>query len=147
VLDHGEPTRHDVAGLPGFHLLHAEPGRARLVSWDGRELHAWDVPEGDHVLTYGGLDDLGHPRVRRFLPRLTGLADDAWPTLLEGPEPYPADQEALLVDRLESGRPYGTTSAALVSLDQDGLTYDFAADPRDPGSWRRVTGSVSPSHR
>ncbi|MEU9982916.1 NRDE family protein [Streptomyces sp. NPDC050856] len=142
VLDRGEPTRHDVTGLPGFHLLHAEPGRARLVSWDGRELCAADVPEGDHTLTYGGLDDLGHPRVRRFLPRLAGLTDGAWPTLLEDPEPFPAAQEALLVDRIEGGRPYGTTSAALVSISRDRLTYDFTADPRNPGALRRVTDRV-----
>ncbi|MFJ7768061.1 NRDE family protein [Streptomyces sp. NPDC097107] len=146
MLTGGAPTRHDVTDLPGFHLLHAEPGRTRVISWDGRRLRAQDVHPGDHMLTYGGLDDLGHARVRRFLPQLPGLADDVWRTLLEGPEPLPAAEEALLVDRLESGRSYATTSAALVRVGHDRLTYDFTADPRGAGTWRRMAGPVR-SHR
>ncbi|MBM7773959.1 hypothetical protein JOD54_004163 [Actinokineospora baliensis] len=135
ALSGGEPY---AAGMPGFHLLHAEPGRVRLTSWDGRALTARVVQQGDHVLTYGGLNDLTHSRVRRFHPRLAGLSDAQWPTLLDGPEPFPAKQDALLIDRIESGRPYGTTSAAAVSLDHHGLTYDFMAAPREGGSWHRV---------
>lgn len=146
TLRNGALTRRDVAGLPGFHLLHAVPGQARVISWDGRALRVQDVPAGDHMLTYGGLDDLEHARVRRFLPRLPGVAVDAWRTLLEGPESSPAAQEALLVDRLESGRPYGTTSAALVSVSRDRLIYDFTASPRDSGAWCRITDDVC-SHR
>ncbi|MBB5936175.1 NRDE family protein [Streptomyces zagrosensis] len=145
MLDHGEPTQDDVAGLPGFHLLHAEPGRARVISWDGRTLRAVDVPEGDHMLTYGGLNALDHPRVRRFLPKLAGLADDAWPTLLEDPEPLPAAPQALLVNRRELGKPYGTTSASLISISRNALTYDFTSQPHNPGAWHRVTDR-SPSH-
>ncbi|MDI3389341.1 NRDE family protein [Streptomyces sp. B-S-A8] len=146
MLRRGVPTQDDVANLPGFHLLHAEPGRAQVVSWDGHRLQTREVPAGNHTLTYGGLDDLEHARVRRFLPKLAGLADDAWRTLLEHPEPSPAAQEALLVNRLEAGRPYGSTSAALVSVRQDGLTYDFTADPQTPETWLRVTDHVR-NHR
>ncbi|MGO9957625.1 MAG: hypothetical protein ACLP50_16915, partial [Solirubrobacteraceae bacterium] len=66
----------DVAGMAGFHLLlmgvrpshdnrpapAEHPVSAELISWDGETLSRRQVPSGDHVITWSGLDDPQHAR-------------------------------------------------------------------------------------
>jgi uncharacterized protein with NRDE domain len=142
VLDGREPSRQDLLGLPGFHLLHASPGHVRLLSWTGGSLTQQEIPPGRHMITHGGLDDDSHPRVRRFRPLLANLVPEEpwhdWKNLLTGLGLDPAGRDALVVDRIEAGSRYRTGSAALIELSEGQLRYEFTADPRDPGSWRPV---------
>jgi hypothetical protein len=138
LLEGVEPDGADLARLPGFHLVHATPRLVRVFGWDGVALTITDVPHGDHTVTFGGVD-AEHPRVRRCRPLLANVrTGDDWLALLSGGGHDPAAPDALVIRRTESGRPYGTTSAALLTVSAPRLTYRFTDNPSDPGSWRTV---------
>jgi len=139
----------------GFYLLLATPERAVLWGWDGRVLREEPVPPGRHMVVSTGLDDLEHPRVGHFLPRLRALPDvsptpgltvrGAWGEWIDmlGGEGIPAnDPRALLVDLEVAGHRYGTGSISLVGLGAGAVRYDFLASPGDPEVWQEVLPST-----
>jgi hypothetical protein len=151
VLRAGLDALPDLAGYIGFHLLLVSAGWAEMLSWDGVAARRRLVPSGSHTLSWGGLDDRAHPRVGHHWERLAALAsladNDAWPswrrTFTTEPLP-PDDPRALLIRRLEHGRAYGTTSAALLRLGAAAnVRYEFA-DLTNLAApvWSTVIGSV-----
>jgi hypothetical protein len=103
----GEPLdRRALANLDPFHLLVAEPGRATIQSWDGRDLIDRELAPGLHLAVNSGLAsdlhsshqanpaDQADPgngrahelaRIAYFLPRFTGAAR---------PDPQPGEPVA-----------------------------------------------------
>ncbi len=159
--------RQTLPDLDPFRLLTADPGRAVLQSWDGRDLTERDLPYGLHLIVNSGLaSDLDlsrsapagngreHERSRiahfgkRFAdadrpdPRPGQPAADAWGAwlpLVDGDGLDPHDQRALIVRRVfEDGRIWGTTSVSLVALSPEAVRYDVTADPGDPAAWYQV---------
>ncbi len=143
----------DPEPFAGFHLLLADGTGAQVLSWDGRSRAIWRLAPGDHTLSFYGVDDPAHPRIRRMRaafgalpdPGLapgtgTGQAWGAWTKLLADHDRQGAEPDALLVDRLVGGRRYRSSSAALVALGRQTPAgrYDFTADPRSVGSWQRA---------
>lgn len=111
-----ELTRYDP-----FHLVLAEPGRARLFSWDGHRLERSELPDGTSMIVNTGLDP-DHERVIRHLPRFTGDAD--WHGPVHDPPSDAAD--ALIVrHELPDGRVFASLSVTLLTLAPDEVTYEF----------------------
>jgi hypothetical protein len=141
----GLPDRPALEDYDRFHLLLATVERQELWTWDGDALTHHELEPGSHIVVNAGLDDYIDPLVPHFLPALEavtpidGAGWGGWPELLTG-DGLPGDDERALVVRKEiEGRVYGTTSAALVALSDDGvLRYDFTATPAEPSSWRSV---------
>jgi uncharacterized protein with NRDE domain len=130
-----------------FHLLLARAGRHDLWSWDGVDLLHRSLVPGHHIVVNTGLDAADDPLVPHFAPLLAAVAEPdpgtgdwgGWPHLLSGDGLAGDDDRSLVVDKLVEGRPYGSTSAALVGLGAGGrVRYDFTATPADPTSWRPV---------
>ena len=141
----------DPEPFAGFHLLLADRTGAQVLSWDGRSSAIRRLASGDHTLSYYGVDDPAHPRIRRVRVQLGALPDPllargtgtarawgAWTELLADHGRHGAEADALLVDRPVGGRRYRSSSAALVALPGPAGRYDFTDDPRSPGSWRRA---------
>ncbi|MER7670430.1 NRDE family protein [Kitasatospora sp. NPDC096128] len=143
--------RAESIGMGGFHLLLGRPAGVELWSWDGVDLRHQEVPPGDHVLTFYGLDDRDHERAAGVLRALNTTADAEprpgepaetawapWLGLFGDGEPADRNPHSPLVSRLLDGRPYGSTSASLVALTPAHVRYDFTADPWDRLRWYEV---------
>lgn len=142
------PTQDRVRDHDGFHLLRVTDTVAEIWSWDGETLEHRTIEPGPHIVVNLGLDSPDDPLVPHFSPLLAALPDPLltpgtegwvpWVDLLEGDGLEPDDPRALLVRRDIEGRQYGSTSASLVAFTPDGVRYDFALDPFDRDSWRRI---------
>ncbi|MEV4218313.1 NRDE family protein [Nonomuraea sp. NPDC049725] len=111
----------DLTRYDPFHLVLADPGRARLFTWDGVRLTTTVLPDGTSMIVNSGLDPASE-RVTAFLPRFESTAD--WHELIT--DPPSADPAALIVDHtLPDGRRFTTLSVTLLTLDTGGVTYDF----------------------
>ena len=169
----GRLGRAGVADFDPFHLLIAEPGRATLVSWDGREFADRELTAGLHMVVNSGLagdlltgsGDAQGPRrehelarIGRFLPRFQAAARPSpgpggpvarawagWLPLLNGDGIATGDPRALIVRRdLGGGRIWGTTSISLVAVSAGEVRYDFNGSPGDPDGWQPVPLSPVP---
>jgi hypothetical protein len=159
AAEQGKLEPAGLADFDPFHVLSAEPERAVMWSWDGRELAERELGPGVHMVVNSGVDgdlrgarDHERERVCYFLPLFReaerpvpgwgGPAERAWGAwlpLLNGGGLSPADPRALIVRReIASGRAWGTTSISLVALSPGGLRYDFTAAPGDPAAWQQV---------
>jgi hypothetical protein len=146
---------HALAAYDPFHLVCADPGSVRLLSWDGEQAAARELGEGTHVLTNAGhaypADPVTEPKAAYFGPRFAAArpsADPAlpvaaawgeWLTLAAGDGLDPGDPRAIIAGRkLPDGRVWGSSSVTLVGLAADGLRYDFRPHPGGPGGWYPV---------
>ncbi|WP_049573269.1 NRDE family protein [Nonomuraea sp. SBT364] len=111
----------DLTRYDPFHLVLADPARARLLSWDGVRLATTDLPDGTSMIVNSGLDPASE-RVTAFLPRFEAAAD--WRELIA--DPPSSDPGALIVKHtLPDGRLFTTLSVTLLTLGSGGVTYDF----------------------
>jgi hypothetical protein len=144
-----------LAAYDQFHLVCADLGSVRLLSWDGEHAVTGDLPPGTHVLTNAGhaypADPVTEPKAIHFGPKFAASrpsADPAlpvakawgdWLTLAAGDGLEPGDPRAIVARRdLPDGRVWGTTSVSLVALAADGLRYDFQSRPGRDTSWHPV---------
>jgi hypothetical protein len=163
----GKLSRAGVADFDPFHLLIAEPGRATLASWDGRDLTDRELAAGLHMVVNSGLasdvlagtgDVQGQgrehelARIGHFLPRFRAVARPSprpggpvarawagWLPLLDGDGLGTSDPRALIVRRdLGGGRIWGTTSISLVAVSAGDVRYDFTGAPGTPAGWHPV---------
>ncbi|MFI7442536.1 NRDE family protein [Nonomuraea indica] len=121
----GDLPGPDLTRYDPFHLVLAEAGRARLASWDGVRLTTADLPDGTSMIVNTGLDP-AHPRVAAHLPRFAAASPSAagWRELAAG-EPSSAPESLLVRHETPGGRVFASLSIMRVTLDTDGVTYDF----------------------
>ena len=117
----GELPDVDLTRYDPFHLVLADPARARLFSWDGHRLDSCELPDGTSVIVNTGLDP-DHERVTTHLPRFAGDAD--WHEPLRDP-PSDAPEALIVRHELPDGRVFATLSVTLLTLAPDGVTYEF----------------------
>ncbi|MFG1687489.1 NRDE family protein [Nonomuraea sp. NPDC049269] len=111
----------DLARYDPFHLLLADPARARLFSWDGERLSASEVPDGTSMIVNTGLNP-EHERVAAYRSRFESSAD--WRELIAAAPS--ADPSALILrHELPDGRVFASLSVTLVTLAPEGVTYEF----------------------
>jgi len=141
-----------------FHLLCAETGTVRLLSWDGDHPASRELEPGTHLLTNVGHAYPGtpgapvtEPKARHFGPKFAASrppGDPAlpaarawgdWLTYTAGDGLDPGDPRAIIARRdLPDGRVWGTTSLSLLALAPDGVRYDFRAHPGAITDWYPV---------
>jgi hypothetical protein len=157
-------TPDALAAYDPFHLVCADLGSVRLLSWDGEHAAAADLAPGTHVLTNAGhaypADRVTEPKAAHFGPKFAAtrpghlgrpgrptaapalpaaLAWGDWLTLAAGDGLDRADPRAIVARRdLPDGRVWGTTSVSLVALSPDGPRYDFQPRPGSDSGWRLV---------
>ncbi|MEU9889167.1 NRDE family protein [Sphaerisporangium sp. NPDC051011] len=145
----GEPPAGGLACYDPFHLLVADPGGARLWSWDGERMTEAKLPEGTHVIVNDGWErDEEGPRGAYFRPRFAAAArpsayDDGgswgeWRALASGAGLPVSDPRALVVRHELPEGTWGTSSVTLVALGPGALRYEFCPRPADPSSWYAV---------
>jgi hypothetical protein len=78
------------------------------------------VPEGTHILTAADLDDMSNPRQRYWLPE------------------FEADPRALNVRHGGAHGAFGTVSASLLAVAEDGVRFEFCPGPPDETGWEAV---------
>jgi hypothetical protein len=131
----------------GFHLLRADRQGVEIWSWDGHGLANGWLDPGDHIVVNLGADRADDPLVPHFTPLLKATPDadpapgtgsatawDGWIDLLRGDGLALTDPRALIIAHRFAGGTYGSTSASLVGLRDDGaVRYDFTATPATPG--------------
>lgn len=153
-----------LAAYDPFHLLCADTGIVRLLSWDGGQAACRDLEPGTHVVTNaghaypGGLAGAGdpgdpdaEPRARHFGPKFAAARPSGdprlplaqawgdWLTYADGDGLDPGDPRAIIARRdLPDGRVWGTTSLSLVALAPEGLRYDFRPHPGGIADWYPV---------
>jgi hypothetical protein len=148
-----------LAAYDPFHLLCADTGSVRLLSWDGERPQIRELGPGTHVLTNVGYaypaEPVTEPKAAHFGPKFATArpsGDPAlpvarawgdWLTLAAGDGLDPGDPRAIIARRdLPDGRVWGSTSVTLVGLAADGLRYDFQPRPGATLScWRKPVGA------
>jgi Transport and Golgi organisation 2 len=151
-----------LAAYDPFHLLCADTGAVRLLSWDGDRAAVRDLEPGTHLLTNAGHaypaapgEPVTEPKAVYFGPKFAAArpsgdpalpAGEAWGDWLAfaaGDGLDLADPRAIIARRdLPDGRVWGTTSLSLVALAPDGLRYDFRAYPGTTTDWYPVIVAV-----
>ena len=145
-----------LAAYDPFHLICADTGAVRLLSWDGGRQAARDLEPGTHLLTNAGhaypADPVTEPKALRFGPKCAASrpsgepgppAAQAWCEWLDlavGDGLNPGEPAAIVARRdLPGGRIWGSTSLTLVALAADGgLRYDFQPHPGATTGWYPV---------
>ena len=129
----------DFAGYDGFHLVLGSPDSVTVWSWDGNFLTRQELAPGNHIVVNAGVDTVDDPLVPHFAPLLADLSGDLgdWRKLLLGDGLAPNDERALLVRHEHEGRIYASGSAALITVDEAGMRFDFTATPTTP-TWYPV---------
>ena len=111
----------DLTRYDPFHLVIADPTRARLFSWDGERLSTPDVPDGTSMIVNTGLNP-EHERVAAYRSRFESTAD--WRELIAtAPSSHPS--ALILRHQLPDGRVFASLSVTLVTLAPEGVTYEF----------------------
>ena len=151
-----------LAAYDPFHLVCADTGAVRLLSWDGDRAAVRDLEPGTHVLTNAGHAypaapgaPVTEPKAVYFGPKFAaarpsgdpalpaGQAWGDWLTYAAGDGLDPGDPQAIIARRdLPDGRVWGTTSLSLVALADDGSRYDFRAYPGAITDWYPVIVAV-----
>lgn len=148
-----------LAAYDPFHLICADTGAVRLLSWDGGRPAARDLEPGTHLLTNAGhafpgapADPVTEPKALRFGPKFAASRPSGepgppaaqawgeWLVLAVGDGLNPGDPAAIVARRdLPGGRIWGSTSLSLVALAADGgLRYDFQSHPGAATGWYPV---------
>ena len=158
----GSGVLKELAESPGplaeydpFHLVCADAGAVRVLTWDGERPAARELEPGTHVFTNTGhaypADPVTEPKAAHFGPRFAlrrpvgdpgvpvALAWGDWLPLAGGDGLDPGDPRAIIARRdLPDGRVWGTTSLSLVALAGDGMRYDFQPRPGSGANWYPV---------
>ncbi len=151
-----------------FHLVYADLDTVTVSTWDGEHLVEQKLESGLHIVINTGVEGLGGAagappgaeqdmaaRLAHFRPKLLaaprpqpadgGTAESAWGPwlpLIDGDGLDRADPRALVLRRDFAERGvWGTSSISLVALRPQGVRYDFAGNPGDPGDYRPVAVS------
>lgn len=146
----GVPDAAALANYDGFLLLRADRDGAEVWNWDGDELVHGALDPGDHILVNLGVDRTDDPLVPHFAPLLAATPDPdpapgpvpavawgGWVDLLRGDGLDPTDARGLIIAHEVAGHRYGSTSASLVGLRDDGaVRYDFTGTPAAPAWWQ-----------
>jgi hypothetical protein len=135
----------DLVDYDGFHLVLATPSAVTVWTWDGVAVQRSDLAPGDHIIVNDGVDTVDDPLVPHFAPLLAATPSagpwEPWRRLLRGDGLAGDDPRALIVRRDLDDRTYGSTSASLISLEQEGIRFDFTGTPATP-AWFPVAGSA-----
>ncbi|WP_113703670.1 NRDE family protein [Nonomuraea lactucae] len=117
----GDLPDADLTRYDPFHLVLAGVSGARLASWDGVRLTTTELPDGTSMIVNTGLDP-AHPRVAAHRHRFESAAGLREP-ITDAPSGAP---DALIVrHELPGGRVFASLSIMRVTLDAEGVTYDF----------------------
>lgn len=144
-----------LAAYDPFHLVCADIGSVRLLSWDGERAPVRELGAGTHMLTNAGYaypaNPVAEPKAAHFGPKFAAArpsADPAlpaaaawgeWLTLAAGDGLDPGDPRAIIACRiLPGGRLWGSTSVTLVGLAPGGLRYDFQPRAGTAAGWYPV---------
>jgi hypothetical protein len=141
----------DVHLMRPFNLVLAESGRVSWWRYDGVDISLREVPPGLHIITAADLDDMSNPRQRYWLPEFENapapaprLEDRApagwggWPELLADVDRPYDDPRALNVRHGGAEGVFGTVSASLLAIGEDGLKFEFCPGPPDQAAWEQV---------
>ncbi|WP_300266626.1 NRDE family protein [Microbacterium sp.] len=127
--------------MHGFNLLEVEPGAARVLSWDGKNLTDTRVPQGVHMIAHDGLDDPATARIARWLPDFRARApqtdgwEDAWVELLAASAQLdPTDDAAIIRDNRPHGYPTQSLLYCLAEVRHDGVDLRETTLPA-PAHW------------
>ncbi len=138
---HGDDwTSHvRLAGMAGFLLVLAAPGR--LTSWehDGEELLRAEHGEGTHVFTSGGPEDRKGEVWRE--PFAQAPFPGRWRELVQEQQPA-EDPAALVVRREREGRVYGTVFAETLEARPGRLGLTYSRQPWTRGWATAVFGAA-----
>jgi hypothetical protein len=140
ALDHPDaaPAADALAGIDPaayrpFNLVVADDRDAVWLANDGRRITVQPIAPGLHMLSARSLDDLGSPRLVRYLPRFAALApprpdptDDqggdwgGWPALMGdvGEDLSDGEESAAMCFICPNG--FGTVSSSLIALPATG---------------------------
>jgi hypothetical protein len=125
-------SRVALPGMASFALVLVTADR--LVTWvfDGERLTESDLPDGTHMVTSGGPEDLKADRW------LAGFADDGFPDgwRAEVQGRMPADDPAALVVRHEAeGQVYATVFGELIEAVPGRLRLEYSRQPWTTQPW------------
>lgn len=135
----GRDLPEDLTDVDPFHLVIADLSGAHMVSWDGEHSRhiAFDV--GSTVVVNNGLD-AEQPRAARLATQLAqssrpdpSVSWEPWLTIAAGMDVERTDPQALILRHVFEDRVYGSSSVSLVALSRNGIRYDFARVPDQPG--------------
>lgn len=121
-----------LAGMAGFLLVLAAPGRLTTWLFDGDRLTETEHPEGTHVLTSGGPEDRKDDRWRG--PFAEAAFPDGWRSLVQG-RPPADDPSALVVRHERDGQVYGTVFAETVDARPGRLHLAYSRRPWTDVPW------------
>lgn len=132
----GEPPTH------GFNLVEVDPEGARVLTWDGAELRTTDLPPGTHMIAHDDVDDLGTPRIARWLGEFrdapTAAEGDWWmpwvDVLRRSATLEPTDDRAIIRDNRPHGYPTLSLLACVASVSPDGVDVHYG-ELDEPGRW------------
>ena len=140
------------AGMAGFHLVLAGPGRLRWWSFDGQRLAAAELGPGTHLFTPRGLADDTELAGRFAAARHAGpvepagsdlspdqTADQAWPEWLDTiRHSEPSDDPLDLLVRIERGpQVFRTVFGQFIAARPGRLRLDHTREPAENGPWVR----------
>lgn len=125
----------------GFNLLDVAPGRARVLSWDGTDLRESILSPGVHMVAHDDVDDLGTPRIARWLPEFAAHRPSGaswwreWMTIVGASAALPpTDDRALVRDNAPWGVP--TLSLLYCVAEVGPAAFDVRyAELAEPGTW------------
>ena len=121
-----------VEGMASFALVLATPDRLTTWLFDGERLTAAHLPEGTHMVTSGGPEDLKADRW------LAAFADDGFPEgwRSEIQTRTPADDPSALVVRHEAeGKVYATVFGELIEAVPGRLRLEYSRAPWTDLPW------------
>lgn len=132
----GEPPTH------GFNLVEVDPKSARVLTWDGARLRKTPLPPGTHMIAHDDVDDLGTPRIARWLGDFRAAepaAEGDWwmpwvDVLRRSAELAPTDDEAIIRDNRPYGYPTLSLLACVASISPDGVDVHYG-ELDEPGRW------------
>ncbi|WP_460776194.1 NRDE family protein [Microbacterium sp. GXF7504] len=136
----GRPPMH------GFNLLETEPGRTRVVSWDGEALRSQEIGPGTHMIAHDDVDDAGTARIAHWLERFRAASPEPGPdwyrpwldVLAAGAELGPFDDRSIIRDNTVHGYPTLSLLVCVAAIGPDGVDVRYAEFP-SPGTWSPIT--------
>jgi hypothetical protein len=157
VQTRGTIALESVAGRPpsqhpqtrGFNLVEVTAHTARVVSWNGVELTAVDLPPGTHMVAHDDVDDAGTARIAHWLPEFRDAAPhtvaedesawwDGWLSIIERSAKLPGDDETAIIRRQSfEGTPSYSLLVAVATVGENGIDVRDAPLPT-PGEWGPV---------
>lgn len=134
--------------MRGFNLLVAEPGGARVISWDGERRRETTIEPGIHMIAHDDLDDPATARISHWLDDFRSAAPDAAPAADAATDWFapwldvlgrsaaldPVDERAIIRDNRPLGYPTLSLLLCAATITPDSVDVRYAELPA-PGSW------------